>query len=826
LIAKRNSMKNVPGRKTQVFQHVFALFFFVFLCLLNNPAFPVDFMSEEDFRADSSSYKDYPLKLLFKKLAESEDSEKREIRSFIILKQVFDENILKKVKDGVLEHKESFGIIKKIDENKLSLLIPETNKHIDYYVGIDKIPVEKGSKYRVTEDNIGDWASVVYSMDDRIYKIKFEFLLAPPNDLYVNREDDKNIVGWSQALSEKKPYAYKLFLNGDPFETVEGTSASVPREEGKVDRYFVKSVYKRGDVLMESKPSDTVYDEITAKELQQKALAGEVYGRVIAGLTPGEHENARKLLYDNIPLLEGYLPNDSKQKIRILDEFFKEIDEGDRLSIEQPESAENMAMAIVSYQNAEQTATHLLPDVDLRFITEPKINARLQEKAILEAKDKKLKAQETYEKILSGLNPSEWEEARRLLNEDLEFLSEHLSKDQNEIIDSLLAFFQDIDEGDRLSSERPETKDNLDSALALYSGATEKADALNALSDSISVGFISDQSIKQGLERKAFIEMREKKLLARERYDQVISSLSPQEWENGKKLLFDNRYFMAEYLDDYLKENMERLVSFFQDIEEGDLLSKEKPPTEAGLENALSLYMKAEQTAKDLPDDIDVLFIAQEKMDDCQNRKAVIVEARERELAAAREAAAAKEAAEREAAAAKEAAEREAAAAKEAAEREAAEREAAAAREAAIALKETPDEAEAQISIAKGEPEAEYDRDAIIQLALEEFDEKDYTSSWSDFLKIFRDQINNIKQGGKNQVRGALGLPVSCRAEIFFLIELDNLKNNTDEGLTEAGVRAIRSKIDNREGVWVIVRDSSKRRKIRRHTSGFDIDSF
>jgi hypothetical protein len=67
---------------------------------------------------------------------------------------------------------------------------------------------------------------------------------------------------------------------------------------------------------------------------------------------------------------------------------------------------------------------------------------------------------------------------------------------------------------------------------------------------------------------------------------------------------------------------------------------------------------------------------------------------------------------------------------------------------------------------------------------------------------------------------------VSCRAEIFFLIELDNLKNKSDEGITEAGVRAIGSKIDNREGVWVIVRDSSKRRKIRRHISGFDINSF
>jgi len=146
--------------------------------------------------------------------------------------------------------------------------------------------------------------------------------------------------------------------------------------------------------------------------------------------------------------------------------------------------------------------------------------------------------------------------------------------------------------------------------------------------------------------------------------------------------------------------------------------------------------------------------------------------------------------------------------------------------EATMALK-GPSERSVEITGQKEVPEEGYDRDAMILLGLKDFDDKNYTSSWNIFTKIFREQINKVGQGGKNQIIGVLALPVECRAEIFFLMELDQLKNSDDsKGITKQDLEEIKDKIDNREGLWVIIGDSSKRRKIKQHISNFDIDSF
>ena len=115
----------------------------------------------------------------------------------------------------------------------------------------------------------------------------------------------------------------------------------------------------------------------------------------------------------------------------------------------------------------------------------------------------------------------------------------------------------------------------------------------------------------------------------------------------------------------------------------------------------------------------------------------------------------------------------------------------------------------------------------MILLAMKDFDDKKYTSSWDTFRKIFGDQINKIGQGGRNQVMGVLALPVECRAEIFFLIELDKLKNSDDgTGITEHGLQEIKNRVNNKEGLWVIMSESSKIRKIKRHISQFEEGSF
>lgn len=95
-------------------------------------------------------------------------------------------------------------------------------------------------------------------------------------------------------------------------------------------------------------------------------------------------------------------------------------------------------------------------------------------------------------------------------------------------------------------------------------------------------------------------------------------------------------------------------------------------------------------------------------------------------------------------------------------------------------------------------------------------------------MKVFNKQIRNIRHGGKRQIYGILGLPVKCRAEIVFLIELDRLtKNNkNNKEAIERGLEEINESIDNQEGLWVIIHNESKRRMIQRHIAAFNVDSL
>ena len=164
-----------------------------------NTAFAVDFITKAQFEAEKSTYKDYPFKILFKKLAEGDAAEKRIISNTIILKQAFDRHMQEKIKGGIVNYKETFGIIKDIGKDHLKLWIPKTGGIADFYLGIDRIPIINDQNYQVTESNIGKYAAVIYSLDDRIYQIKISFQPASPTGLAVKREDGKNIVSWKPA---------------------------------------------------------------------------------------------------------------------------------------------------------------------------------------------------------------------------------------------------------------------------------------------------------------------------------------------------------------------------------------------------------------------------------------------------------------------------------------------------------------------------------------------------------------------------------------------------------------------------------------------------
>jgi hypothetical protein len=127
--------------------YLFILILLFLLCIDNSSAYAIRFVTEEDFASDYNTYKDYPLRLLFKKLAESDDPEKREIRNIIILKQVFDPNAQNKDAVPGPEYQENYGIIKEISKDRLRVWVPENDTYMDYYLGI-KSPLKKAPNTR------------------------------------------------------------------------------------------------------------------------------------------------------------------------------------------------------------------------------------------------------------------------------------------------------------------------------------------------------------------------------------------------------------------------------------------------------------------------------------------------------------------------------------------------------------------------------------------------------------------------------------------------------------------------------------------------------
>ena len=120
-------------------------------------------------------------------------------------------------------------------------------------------------------------------------------------------------------------------------------------------------------------------------------------------------------------------------------------------------------------------------------------------------------------------------------------------------------------------------------------------------------------------------------------------------------------------------------------------------------------------------------------------------------------------------------------------------------------------------------------RSDLILLALKEFESMDYESSMKIFIAAFEKQILNIRKGGKKRISGVLGVPVECRAEVIFLTEIAKLKSinkKNDPELFQRGLEKINSNIQSRAGAWAIIRDKAKRNKIQHHIAVFNIDSL
>jgi len=495
---------------------------------------------------------------------------------------------------------------------------------------------------------------------------------------------------------------------------------------------------------------------------QKELLAIETYDRIGAALNPSDWQTAEKLLYDNQKYLEQHLDQGRKQNAAGLMAFFMEIDEGDRLSKSTPESIQNLESAVMFYQRAEQKAKALPAAIDVQFIPRLKIDASKGRIARLQSQQKELSATETYDRIITAINPSQWQDAEKLLFENQQFLDQHLDQERKQNTVGLIAFFREVDEGDRLSKSTPESIQNLESALMFYQRAEQKAQALPAAVD---VGFIPRLKINAGKGRIAELQARQKQDLAVQTYDRIITSINPSQWQDAEKLLFENQQFLNQHLTGERAQNILGLIAFFGEVTAGDGFSNATPESIHNQESALMFYQRAEQKAQALPADIDVAFIPRIRIDASQGRLDKL-RAAEQEFVAARSAKA-----------------------------------------EAMAPSEKP-----KTTFKKLEPKK------AVKVAMKDFSKRNYDSSFNHFETVYSPQIAKLQQSGRRRIGGLLSLPAKHRAEVVFLLELDSLKRKTDndEELTREGLQELYDTIDNGQGLWSIIPES-KRRKIKRH---------
>ncbi|MDF1590041.1 MAG: hypothetical protein P1P89_00895 [Desulfobacterales bacterium] len=368
-------IRSISGRA------VVAAFFLVGLSF--SPAVGIELITRETFEAEKGAYKDYPFHLLFKKLAESSGVEKQLIKNLIILKQIFDPTMQTKEAAGVITYQRTYGIIKTLDNEKLKIYSADTGKDVEFHVGMDRVPLQNPNKYNVSDQNIGRYAAVVYTLDNRVYKVETSFLIARPEELSLKRENDKNRIGWRQPQTAQQPTEYNVFINDKPYQTVEETTVAVPIRSGQVDTYRVRAVYSHGKGRIESDASPPLQDTITRVEIEQERLAATMFAQVLSGLKPGQWEAARSRLYDSRGLLTASLSGPQQSQATGLTAFFKTVEEGDLALGKAPQTVAGIDEALAAYSRAGQQAAGLSPGIEVGFIVAEKTAAATELQAAL-----------------------------------------------------------------------------------------------------------------------------------------------------------------------------------------------------------------------------------------------------------------------------------------------------------------------------------------------------------------------------------------------------------------------------------------------------------
>lgn len=590
----------------------------------------VELVTQETFFVENNPYKEYPFNVLFNKLKQGDEAERRKIRTVIILKQVFDPAFAQRSEAAGLRFTTHYGVVKELDGETLRLWLPETDSFKDFHVGIDRIPIVNKGEYAVSVDTIGHYAVIAHVMDDRIYKLDISFDLAAPTGLELKPMGDRNVVQWQPPQREKAPVAYRVFVNGKPYKTVEGRSIEMPRSKAQADSYAVRAVYVHGSARIESASSTTLYDVAAAKEIEQAQLAERTYAQIISRLNASQWADARRQLKENRDLLLEHAGGDRMATVERLIGFFSRVDAADGLLERQPRTRENLDRALAAYGEAEKEAGLLSGTVDLGGFIRQRIDHHAAVAVQLEKVEAVQAVHALYERIMSAVNAGDWSQAETLLDENRAILQEALDGEPRAVVDRLLEISQELAEGDRLSGIRPITAENIDAALERYRQAEARIADLPAGANLVS---IVRQRVAEATGRKDAVEAERQRQTAGAVFENIVASMTPQGWETARTELDEKRSLLLAHLDGDQKAAVVWLSDFVNAIEAGDRLMQMEPATPEGLEEALAAYRRADAMGAMPATGRSLRFITQQRIAEATGRKVAMETERKRKRA-------------------------------------------------------------------------------------------------------------------------------------------------------------------------------------------------
>ena len=245
----------------------------------------------------------------------------------------------------------------------------------------------------------------------------------------------------------------------------------------------------------------------TLLKKQNQVLAEETYRRISAALDTGQWREARKLVYEKQDLLSQHLDDQRRADCLTLVGFFRNIDKGDRLAEIKPPTGPNLDTALESYRQAVAKGQTLPAALDVGLIARQKIRTVVALKDELAAGQQSAEAQKIYAQIMQSLTPEKWPTARTVLTTNETLLSAQLAPARRATITRLLALFQFIEDGDRLTAQQPITADNLNMALSSYRLADQKARDLAPTAD---LTFLTAGKIEDNRSRQASLDLKNK----------------------------------------------------------------------------------------------------------------------------------------------------------------------------------------------------------------------------------------------------------------------------------------------------------------------------